>query len=676
MNMSKTNLKNSIPLLLAWCVLPLAYLAWCFSTLIYANGACAYMMAIAGLMAAGLYFYVHKWLEKAHSEYAGQLAAMERIIILFAILLLPVLYREYEGLAVACAYISVAAWLMVALCFRIRAGIKDSLASAGKAIKEHIFLILLLFVVTILSVGPDIYQFKWDGLLYYKAVSETNISSISSVALYGHISQTAGTLYGLFALLTGDVGHGMIMANILVLLVGISGFYACMSAIAPGKSDLHYTLATLPFAFSPFLLGMSGYYSLDWFAVTLSTWLIYFVIKRQWLMTLFGAAVFVMTKEPSLIAYGGLCLGLVICDLIRNKGRFSRRLLEVIKSVHYYFMLIPILLWLVTYKMLGAWSAGNGGFALDGEYIGNKCSLFLTFNFNWLVTLILAVSLIIIIAGKRFGIVRDWVLPLLISNACLLAFNLVFATVNHPRYIDSFITLQLIMAAGLMLTLTGAWRDNAPVVVGDPGLKAGEHSAGRSKQMGAVSICIFILWSGVNLCACYISYDPVSKALFNESSEGEGNIYSTENMPYGDMSIYNRQMLWLEKPVNMALSKALQEGSTVVFSANDSSVYSFDGMSELINLNEHVMEDVLYWDEEAERRLSYADVNRTDTPITYYHVSADTSIDELPADCQDVTILYIAGVNDPDEPTGFTWDGRDEYTYRGWKITADRYVRD
>ena len=122
-------------------------------------------------------------------------------------------------------------------------------------------MIILVVIVIILAIDPCIYQFKWDGLLYYNAVNDADLDSISSVALYGHIAMSSGAIYSLFASIIGDSGYGMIVANLIVIIVGICSFYGIVKIITPGKKDITYTLATACFAFSPFLLGMVYFFT-------------------------------------------------------------------------------------------------------------------------------------------------------------------------------------------------------------------------------------------------------------------------------------------------------------------------------------------------------------------------------------------------------------------------------
>ena len=148
------------------------------------------------------------------------------------------------------------------------------------------------------------------------------------------------------------------------------------------------------------------------------------MLNKQWVLTTVVACMFVLTKEPALIAYGGVCVGLLIYDLGEYGGNLKERLLHVFSEVHYYFLLIPLFLWLGTYKILGGWSAGNGGFGFDIPYVMDKLKVFFLFNWSWIFSVLIIVLGIYVYVGHKLTDNIEWICPLICSNLSLLLFNI------------------------------------------------------------------------------------------------------------------------------------------------------------------------------------------------------------------------------------------------------------
>lgn len=631
---------------LAWGVIPLAYLSWCFSTISYINNVFLYLSGILGMLTAVVYMFISKVAVKDGSSFENEIRTLNIAILVTSVLLAFIIQREYLPDGRWMIYLAVVSWMIISAlgvkdCFN-----KELIPGLMRWIKQHLLLLLLLFFAILLSLDSSMYQFKWDGLLYYIAVKDATLSSISSVSLYGHIAMGSGVIYRFFASLLGDVCNGMIFANIVMLLLGTCAFYGCIKKICPDCKEYQYVLGTSCFAFSPFLLGMVDYFSTDWFTVCTAVVLIYFVLKRRWIWTTIIACIFCTTKEPALIAYTGLCFGLVINDLTESKD-IKTGFVGLLKKVHYYFMLIPYLLWIVTYKILGQWSAGDGAFGLDPEYILEKSKVFFLINFNWILTLVIVAGIVYLFVIKHFKNHKWWILPLVCSNVFLLMFNYAFKTVNHCRYIDSFISVSLVMAVGFVLTL----------------FSKSQISSGIIGVMAVIS-----------LISCYRCIDPVSIIAFDSKNVGSAQVLSTSRLLFGDSAIYNKQMLWIENPIGKAINDCLNEDTAIVMAIHDDSIYSFDGMSEKISMTEDIDKDIQYWDTEKKCRVPYASehVDKA-TPITVWHVADGTPIDKIDCDNKDISVIYIKGINDYFVSDEYKLKDSKDYSYRGWIITRDVY---
>ena len=639
-----TKLYKIIIYVSAWCIIPLAYLSWCFSTISYINNVFLSLSGILGVFTAVVYMFIVKKVKKNSSSFESEIRTLNILILIISLLFTSSIHHEYHTEGRWIIYLAVVSWMIISVlelkdCFN-----KELIHGLMKWSKQHMLLLALLIVVVLLSLDSSMYQFKWDGLLYYIAVRDASLSSISSVALYGHIAMGAGVIYRLFASLFGDVCNGMIVANIVMLLLGTCAFYGCIKKICPDCKEYQYVLGTSCFAFSPFLLGMVNYFSTDWFIVCTATILIYCVLDHRWIWTTLIACIFCTTKEPALIAYTGLCFGLVINDLIEGKI-IKSGVIDLFKKTHYYFMLIPYLIWIVTYRILGQWSAGNGGFGIDPEYAIKKSKVFFLVNFNWIINTVIIIGIIYLFVVKRFKSYMRWISPLVCSNILLLIFNYVFKTVNHCRYIDSFISVNLIMSVCLILTLV-------------------------TKE--CIRIIVLGLLTTISLISCYRCIDPVSGIAFESKNVGSAKVFSTSNLFFGDSSIYNKQMLWMERPMGEAIGECLEDDSAIVMPISDGAIYSFDGMSEKIGMTQNIDKDIQYWDTKKRCRVPYASEHVYDAePITIWHVANTISVDSIDCENQTISVIYIKGINDYKISDDYEIVSKEDYKYRGWVITRD-----
>ena len=153
----------------------------------------------------------------------------------------------------------------------------------GTEWRGHKYLYMLLAATSLLLIDSNAVQFKWDGLLYYLSCRDLALTSISSLALYGHIAQTYGMFNGLGTLIVGDTAVAMISINIILFLCSICAFYGIIRSIVPEKQDFVYALATAVYAWSPFTLGMVYYHNLDFYCQCLFVIMLCFLYRRQWI---------------------------------------------------------------------------------------------------------------------------------------------------------------------------------------------------------------------------------------------------------------------------------------------------------------------------------------------------------------------------------------------------------
>jgi len=626
----------------AWGIIPLAFFAWCLYTIGYVSDIYYWGGLTVNLVVTCLFFLCTGKNWDDNEIVRVQIRNISIIGEVCSVLSLFAVFVEESGIGEVAITIGILSWIVV-LAIRIYTCCRGGLGEGIRhTLKKNVLLWFLFAAIVLLAIDNNMFQLKWDGLLYYTAVKSARLSSFSSIALYGHLSQTVGFIYRLFGVLFGNINVGMQIANIVVLLIGTSAFYQSIKVILQGKREYEYILGTSCFAFSPFLLGMVNYYSTDWFCVCLMPVVIYTMVSKKYIEFVPTACIFCFTKEPAVIAFGGLCLGMVINDLCYEKGGVVNKTKRLLIQAKYYYMLIPLLLWLITYRCLGGWRAGNGGFAFDINYIVSKLKLFYLFNFTWIITFGIIIGMFFSVKTKQWSKHSEWLLPLLLSNAALLLFNCAFVTVNHARYIDGFISVNIFICVVLMLL--------------------------NSKEKTMRSVYGLGIIGGIELLACFVSVDPVSNLLFNCSKLGSACIYSTGDTLLGDSSIYNKQMLWLEHNINEAIGDAIEDNSSIVFIVPENSAYGLVGMSEYIFISDGAQKDILYWDSKKKQRISYAEQEGSNK----YDIIIVGDNKELKRDMFTSDIVSVIRTGDQNyDATGFTNCITKEYSYRGWTVYRD-----
>lgn len=506
----------------------------------------------------------------------------------------------------------------------------------------HKWLFFLLAVTVALLIEPDAVQFKWDGLLYYLACREGEADSISSLAPYGHIAQTYGMFNCLGSILAGDTAAAMIGMNIILFLCSVCAFYGMIKCMLPGKQDFVYTLAAAIYAWSPFTLGMVYYHSLDYYCLCFFVIMLYFLYREQWVYFFVTSTLFCFTKEPAILIYGVICASLVVLDLADQKGAsFGRRAGKLLRTKRYYFMVIPGILWLATYKMLGPWSAGDGGLRIDGAYVLEKLKALYVLQFSWLLSLFCVGGAVICIARKERGVWRC-LFPVLCGQIAFTVFSCVFKTVNHPRY--NGINQPALMCMAIVLAACAL-----------------EHLYGRILA-GGMAVLMAV--------SSFYTVDPLTRLCFPQYHIGNTVMVTTDTIPLGDGMIYNRQMLWLEHALGAALTDSLTESDTVFFPSLGGSTYFFDGMAKVDSVAGDYYREREYWNTDRNRREAVPkDITRVFTACQLANEPDWDAVLEEFDGRKNYCYLFCAGEQQAEEiRQRFRVLEETEYVYRGWKV--------
>ena len=149
----------------------------------------------------------------------------------------------------------------------------------------------------------------------------------------------------------------------------------------------------------------------------------------------------------------------------------------------------------------------------------------------------------------------------------------------------------------------------------------------------------------------------------------------TQQYPFGDSMIYNRQMLGMEKALDMAIEPAIIDNSLICFPTVFNNPYFFDGMSEVETLSECRF-DIEYWDTAKKKRVpEYKDAVKKFTVCQLTEQIDWNSIQNATEQYIDLIYMDDFGKKSYDEiQQKYTLVEETRYSYRGWVIYRARFA--
>lgn len=516
-------------------------------------------------------------------------------------------------------------------------------------VKHNIGLCSLILITALLCIEPNAFQYRWDGILYYLTCKTLTLGSLSNLAIYGHIAQTFGVLVQVGNILFGDTGLALLVVHMTLMVVSIIYFYGILKSLIPGLGQHMYTCMTAIFAWCPWMIGMVHYYSLDFACQCLITPVLYYLLKRKWILFSFFSILFCFTKEPAVIVYAALCAGTVVVDILIDKDAiWTERIKHCLLRKYYYVMLVPGILWLATYVMLGPWSAGEGGVAFSISYVVDKLKNLYVLNFNWVFTLIIVIGIIRGFGKCKLKLMMH-LIPIFFAQLAFTFFSCFFRTVNHPRYNDTN-QVTLYILAIMSVCLYSAWK---------------KHVHG------------YLLLSGVLLISSFYTIDFVSLHVYPTYNIGKTTMLTTDSQqyPFGDSMIYNRQMMGMEKALDRAIEPAIIDNALICFPTVADNPYFFDGMSEVETLSECRVDTEL-WDTMKRKRVAeYSDTAKKFTVCQLTERIDFNLVQNVAEEYIDLIYMDHFGRRSYDEMRQkYTLVEEDDYSYQGWVINRARFA--
>lgn len=538
----------------------------------------------------------------------------------------------------------IAIFVMFLILYKVlKCDIRKDLISLWQFVKREWKLFFIMAISGCLGFLPYMNQFKWDGALYRQILDDMNIHSLSSMGAFGHLSQGYAFLECIIKAFIINSDAAITVLNLLLYLSSIPAFYGITESLIGESNSRTRLLAVMVYAFSPFTLGMAGYYSLDYATLCLFVIWLCFWIKGMWVFHFAAALLFCITKEPAIVTYGAFCLGVLICDFLRRKPK------DIFCDVRYYFMALIGILWIITFMLLGGWSGGESSVGISVSYAAEKLKVLYVLNFNWIFAVIGVIAVWQIKKKKIYDDLKNATFYGLICAAVFFTlFSIIFQTVNHARYAANMPALLYIIA----IYAIGSLLLNEQIKI-------------KVINTGLVLMAILMLFSS------FKTIDPISLACFQKVDTGAGRMITTGSPVMGDSMIYNKEMLYMEDALNKALADAIAENRKIYIPTYNDSSYAFDGMMIDGEINDNIRITTQFWDEAKKKRTAYENENTREFDLNQILNETDLSSLKSGSEYNGLCYIYsdVLGKEQADKLEKiYDITDRREYECGGWKI--------
>lgn len=483
------------------------------------------------------------------SDYGIQAATIFGIFSLFAI---SAIYSRitslqiYPGKFLICTFISFFAFGMSFVSVvRNWQGLMKRFADYFQ--NNKIFFICLVPFVVLRLLQYDVLP-RWDSSTYFSALGNAcknfdftlgqfvNLFNLASHSCYGY-SLFLAIGYYLFP----ESTFGVYTVNLILSAFAFYYTYEILKSFLPDVRHSLIAFGTFVIWSMPMTLGTFASVNLDYGVMLFLIYVMYFHLRRKYLLLLFYAFILVQTKEVAILCLAAYGAAYCLCRFASQRGSFSVRLKAVFWDTTTLVLLSAGFFALanrVLVSFLGARSWGNIGnvsgyhnvFSFNISYIILKLKTFFLLNFYWIFVLIILIFLIVLLIRKKSSFFKA-----IIHNEALfcgwfaalgfIIFSCLYLTYNNARY--NLYVEYILALTGILFLL---WACKGPAI--------------PSIIMGFCSILV--------LLQSYISIDPVTKYIFPEVDTGSDiSMVSTGWQEYpslqADISVYNYQYTYLDK---------------------------------------------------------------------------------------------------------------------------------
>lgn len=522
------------------------------------------------------------------NEYETQTILFERFVIAVFTLLFNIfmlmngkVYGQYEivDILCCCILIVITAMFLIQNCQRIHLKVW---------IVKNIAILLVIMCFILLSVEVINSWLMWDSWQYYARGNtsilemvkrfDANFSGVYDLYLASHA--TLG--YSLWVLLFQMFIEGTAsvhIADIILACISIYAYYQILRKLL-GKlySDKILCLATIPFAFSPFVLGIIGNINVDSATMYFSVIFIACILYHYEHLDLIFAFLLCFTKEPAIIYYVTFILAKIVCQYsvdcrFHFLGLFKYGFCNIVN----YLYALPVLLWFFLYKINpnGGWGSesatawnnkGMNCFGFNQSVMLTKLKHIVFLNFNWIFIVIIILGCIFLCSkhSKIDKEIRSILISIGIMGISVIVVGCVYITNVLPRYIVPIIPIIYLIATVVM---------------------------GNLKNMYFViyNVLIAILL----LVQCFKVVDPVMNHIYSSKRQiGEEQALCEvgDRKRFDDYITYNRQNIYWSEAIVKVLEDSGYNGDMLITFQGNSRYELFGNLNCLWNIKTRKME--------------------------------------------------------------------------------------
>lgn len=529
-------------------------------------------------------------------------------------------------------------------------------------------------VVILLSAEPTGVRFSWDSDTFYGFIYSLDYDSLYDgrqlMFMKVHPSIIHAYLLVFLKLLFGDIRLAFFALNAVCIVISSFGMTFLFEALVPGKKLSCYILANALFMFSPWICGMSTFYYSDYYIYCLFPAFVYFYYKKDWIGFFSIGVLITFTRVTGLVVFGGICLGILIVDIVSivkdHSQKWSDSLVGVLKNWKYWYFLSVAIVFLLFY-LLGRDTNRPYGDTSFGFELENTLFLFkqfFTINFLWMFALLSFLCFIIIRRNKRLRDLQLTIFVLWFADFLFFLFYCYAKTVHLPRYMDSHIPTLYICGTLTFL----AMKDDIKAYI----------------LMGAICVVSFI--------GSFRMIDPVSLLLFHRMNIGDHYIVNFEmgeqNFLY-DAIICNREYYSYEILLGKALTYVISdrnEDDEIMFSLGDNIIswgYSGGRYSYAYRDGKHYFE--LFYDKTIRGLANGYAWEYNDSPnfipFSMHYIYPNETIKSALSDSNANTFFYIymptLNMGKEEEIINhYVVLSEEEFEVRGWRMNCIKFVKE
>lgn len=509
--------------------------------------------------------------------------------------------------------------------------------------KKYLFVIFLIFILCFCTILGS--WLNLDGFIYYRNLREMknwDFTSIKSLMLAGHTSQGYTIFLMLGEFITPNNVIGVRIMHCIMALITIYCFYGIIDIVLPDRDKIEKALYTSLFALSPMMMSVIGEINTDFPLLCFLTWMVYCGVKKHYIQQSFCGILLCFSKETGCILYGFYIIGIVLFRLIKNRN------IKKILSADICLITAGGILWIINYltsenkgwansisQSAGVDTTVKAGYKLNSvaiyrDYILQKFKQMIYINFNWILYALIVVFIFYVIykgtkfIKKKIIIEGEIMLGIVISFLSFLAYNSIYITYNHYRYLLPF---SFFICFGAVISIAVIF-----------------NKSNIRKIISSIIIVIILVSN-------FYTFDPISKSIFMTEGTGVGDIlipstisldrysnivingkYDYNTTIINTSAMYNMQCSYLGKCFNKTLEKIDYDSDTLIimpceYRDSYGTTASIFGVN-LAGINEY------YWD----------------TKTKQLNINCADKIDEMQSDSryQKLNMLILNSMNELD----------------------------